>query len=139
MLIVDASVAVKWFANESDSEAALALFDSREVLAAPELIFVEVANTLWQKCRRGHMPVADAVLSMRRLARGLVRQYPMAPLADHAFALARELDHSAYDCFYFALAEREGATLVTADKQFRRRLRQARRGASIALLGEPLP
>ena len=36
--------------------------------------------------------------------------------------LARRLDHPLYDCVYLALAEREEATLVTADQRLRRRL-----------------
>ena len=37
-------------------------------------------------------------------------------------ALARELDHPVYDCFYLALAEREGVQLLTADARLIGRL-----------------
>lgn len=47
---------------------------------------------------------------------------PLAALAPRALEIARVLDHSAYDCFYLALAEREHALLVTADDVLVRRL-----------------
>ena len=37
-------------------------------------------------------------------------------LQEQALALAIDLKHPVYDCFYLALAERENAPLVTADE-----------------------
>jgi predicted nucleic acid-binding protein len=41
--VVDASVAVKWYLEEPESEAALILLDGSFELHAPDLIYVEVA------------------------------------------------------------------------------------------------
>ena len=41
----------------------------------------------------------------------------MSALRDRALAIAIELRHPAYDCFYLALAERSTAPLVTADER----------------------
>ena len=38
-------------------------------------------------------------------------------LQAEALALACHLDHPVYDCLYLALARREAAVLVTADKR----------------------
>jgi predicted nucleic acid-binding protein len=43
-------------------------------------------------------------------------------LAQQALELARTLDHPTYDCLYVALALREEATLVTADRRLLRTL-----------------
>jgi predicted nucleic acid-binding protein len=59
----------------------------------------------------------------------LISLRPLRPLAARAAALARKLDHPVYDCLYLALAEAEGAPLVTADRRF---LPLARRTAGIA-------
>ena len=45
-LVVDASVAVKWFLPEIDSDQALALLASDAVFHAPELLRLEIANAL---------------------------------------------------------------------------------------------
>jgi predicted nucleic acid-binding protein len=44
-------------------------------------------------------------------------------LAKRASEISLNLEHPAYDCFYLALAEREEATLVTADRRLVERIR----------------
>ena len=46
---------------------------------------------------------------------------PTSVLKDRALAIAIELRHPAYDCFYLALAERSSSSLVTADERLIRR------------------
>jgi predicted nucleic acid-binding protein len=55
---------------------------------------------------------------MNEIRRFIPQFFELADLAALAFALARELDHSAYDCFYLALARRRAAPLVTLDRAF---------------------
>lgn len=56
--VIGASVAAKWLAPESDSPPAEALLDDE--LIAPDLLFAEVANTLWKKRQRGEMDAVAA-------------------------------------------------------------------------------
>jgi predicted nucleic acid-binding protein len=42
-----------------------------------------------------------------------------------AMQVARRLHHPVYDCVYLALAEREDATFITADRRLLRRLSPA--------------
>jgi predicted nucleic acid-binding protein len=58
----------------------------------------------------------------RELPRLLAELCPLATLAERALAIAEELRHPAYDCFYLALAEAKEARLVTADRRFAQRL-----------------
>jgi predicted nucleic acid-binding protein len=44
ILVVDASVACKWFVEEDGSQAAEALLDSGSTLLAPDLLVPEVCN-----------------------------------------------------------------------------------------------
>lgn len=68
------------------------------------------------------------------MVRRAIAYRPLRPLAPRAAALARELDHPVYDCFYLALAEAEGAALITAD----RRLVESVRGRPLAERVTPL-
>ena len=43
-LVVDANVAIKWFVEESRSDAARAVLASGEPLVAPDLVVPEVCN-----------------------------------------------------------------------------------------------
>ena len=58
-LVVDASVAFLWFANEPDRSGAARLLETESVLMAPDLMAVEVANAWWKKWGRHQMEMAD--------------------------------------------------------------------------------
>lgn len=112
-LIVDSSVAVKWVADEPGSDRARALYLSDECWA-PALIMAEVGNALWKKRRMNLVTFEQATAALRALP-DRIRLSDMTDLAPRAFALAADLDHAIYDCFYLALAERERVPLVCAD------------------------
>jgi predicted nucleic acid-binding protein len=112
-LVVDSSVAIKWFVEEPGSEEALALFQHH--LHAPELLIAECANVLWKKARRNELTTEEASLCARLLQRADIDLSPMRPLLESATRLSVALDHPAYDCFYLALAESLSCDLVTAD------------------------
>jgi predicted nucleic acid-binding protein len=51
--IVDASVALCWFASEKETAFANRLIAAAVDLVAPSLMLIELANGLWKKTRRG--------------------------------------------------------------------------------------
>lgn len=116
-LVVDASVASKWLIDEPDSELADRLLDGAHDFLAPELIIAEVLNAAWRRRRLGEIADAQFDGIVVRVADGLITCRPLRPLASRAAAIARELDHPVYDCFYLALAEAEEAPLITADRR----------------------
>ena len=54
-IVVDASVALKWYFSEEGSEQALALLASGERLIAPDLVVAELCNGAWRLIRRGEL------------------------------------------------------------------------------------
>ena len=66
-VVVDASVAVQWFAREAGSEAAARLVEGDQPLIAPDIMPLEVANALWKKTRRGDVPPGDLQPAVTRL------------------------------------------------------------------------
>jgi predicted nucleic acid-binding protein len=114
--VVDASVAVKWILPESGSSAAAALRKLNNDLSAPSLIAVEVGNALWRAVRRGSVTRSEALEGFEAALISLQSLIPIEELRVRALALAIELRHPIYDCFYLALAQRENALLVTADE-----------------------
>jgi predicted nucleic acid-binding protein len=133
-LIVDASVAIKWFIDEPGSEVARRLWDDEPDLLAPDLIVPEVCNAAWRKVRLGQSDAAQAKEIAARLRHGVLELRPTAPLATRAMELALDLDHPVYDCFYLALAQAERASLVTADRRLENRLQGTSWRASIRSL-----
>jgi predicted nucleic acid-binding protein len=112
--VVDASVAVKWVLNE-DRSAEANLLRSEDGLIAPSLIAVEIGSALWKAVRRGHVSRLDALAALRTSLLPFSDLVAIEQLHLHAFPLALDLGHPIDDCFYLALAQRDGVPIVTAD------------------------
>jgi predicted nucleic acid-binding protein len=67
------------------------------------------------------MPAESAAAAVREIVKAFEELVPVSVLRDRALAIAIELRHPVYDCFYLALAERSTAPLVTADERLIRR------------------
>ena len=124
--VIDASVAAKWILPEPDSDRAVALRTTGEEMIAPSLILAEIGNALWKSARRGEVSKPDAVRGLAAAAAHLTTLMAIEDLAEHATALAIDLGHPIYDCFYLALAQREDIVLVTADERLLAAARKAR-------------
>jgi predicted nucleic acid-binding protein len=122
MVIIDASVALKWFMEEPQSDVARGILDGDEPLAAPDLIIAEVCNGAWKAVRRNLMTAVQADAMAHQLPRVFEALHPAEGLAAAAMHMARDLDHPVYDCFYLALAEQRDASMVTADRRLIERL-----------------
>ena len=135
-IVVDASVALKWFVEEPDSGVARGLVASGATLIAPDLVVAEACNAAWRLARRGELVAAQADIVAADLALAFAELVPLAGLAASTTALARELDHPVYDCFYLALAVERDAVVVTADARFVARARGSGHAGRVASLGE---
>jgi predicted nucleic acid-binding protein len=106
VVVVDASVVIKWFIAENGTNAALRLFDSGQQFVAPDLLFAEVANTIWKKTLRGELTAMDSHHLAADLERIAVETIPCRELVTDAHALALITSRSVYDSMYVALAIR---------------------------------
>ncbi len=125
-IVVDASVALCWFATEKETAFANRLIAAGVDLVAPSLMLVELANGLWKKTRRGEMTADLAASGLREIWRFVPQIVDVFDLAEPAMALARELDHSVHDCVYLALARRRGAPLFASDQKLVARIASTR-------------
>ena len=121
-IVVDASVAAKWFIQEVHTPEAEALQRAEEAIA-PDLVVAEVLNTIWKNIRLGRIAVEQIELVAAALPMRFSTLVPLTPLAARAGEIAHALDHPIYDAFYIALAERERCAFVTADDRLQRKAR----------------
>jgi predicted nucleic acid-binding protein len=93
MIVVDASVAVKWFFPEQGSDAAQAVLLGADKLMAPALIRVEVAAAITRKVRLSELLSQEAEaacdLWFRALSTGVVTLSPDQDDLPAAVTLAR--------------------------------------------------
>jgi predicted nucleic acid-binding protein len=125
--VLDASVGIKWVMNEIDSAVARHLRDDFRnqipELIAPDSFPLEATHALTKAGRRGI--VTDATKLWVELRVDSPQLYPSVPQMLRALAIANQARIGVYDRLYFALAEREGGELVTADARLINSLQQA--------------
>ncbi|MDQ3650004.1 MAG: type II toxin-antitoxin system VapC family toxin [Acidobacteriota bacterium] len=121
-LVVDSSVAVKWFVVEPYSIEAQKILDEYRngsiSFLAPDLINAEFGNIIWKKHIFQGLAESDAqsiVDDFRALRFTFV---PTATLLADAYKLAVKYQRTVYDSLYLALSLREGCQFVTADERF---------------------
>ena len=123
-LVVDASVAFKWFLpEESHSSQAIAVLQDGATLIAPDFLIVEVCSAAWRSARLGRISQVQADEIAASLPQFFDRLVSAAGLAPRAVAIAGQIDHPVCDCLYLAVAEAEEASLVTADMRLLDRVR----------------
>ncbi len=124
-VVVDASVAVKWFFrnrdDEADIDAALDLLravgDGRAALFQPPHFVAEVAAVLARESR------STAEASLRDLLDIEMTVVAYRATYARAVAIAIELDHHVFDTLYHAVALATRGVLVTADRRYLRKAR----------------
>ncbi len=135
-LVVDASVAIKWFVRENMHEEATQLLAGDESLLAPDLLLPEVANIAWKKAVRQEIGPEQAVRIVEACLDGGPVLVPSSGLIERAMQMALALTHSVHDCLYLACAEAAGGVLVTADDAFCRTGRQTALAPLVRYLGQ---
>jgi predicted nucleic acid-binding protein len=115
-IVVDASVAIKWFVPEVHSASAAQLLQSNVMLIAPDLICAEIGNILWKKQRSKELTL--------NIASEILSDFEKLPLIHHeskfllhtAWEIATKYSCTFYDSLYLALAKTEKCLLTTADR-----------------------
>jgi predicted nucleic acid-binding protein len=125
VMIIDASVALKWYLEEDGSAAARDILASGNKRLAPSLIFLEVQYVLSVAARRGRLDRKAIELAETALLQSFDTFAPVEQLMIAAAKLSRAFDHPIYDCLYVALALQEAAPLATADARQAEMARQA--------------
>lgn len=89
---------------------------SSKLILAPDFMIAEATNVCWKYAHKGKLPRAACERALEKMI-GLPDEY-VSSLEFHqeAFGLAVTGQRAAYDMFYLALARRNGATLLSADK-----------------------
>ena len=116
MIVVDASALLEVLLRTSAAKAVEGrLFDAPQMLHAPHLLDVEVAQVIRRYAAKGEIDNERGRAALADLADFPLRRYP------HDFLLPRiwDLRHNltAYDATYVALAEALDMPLLTRDRR----------------------
>ena len=122
VLVVDASVAAKWFLDEVHSNESRRLLGPGYELHAPDFILLELDNVFCQRTRRGDLAEQDAESARALLQAAPLQLHAFLGLRDVAYQIACQLGRSVYDSLYAALAQSLRCRMATADRRFRNAL-----------------
>jgi predicted nucleic acid-binding protein len=120
-LVIDSSVAVKWFVPEPYSIEARRILDGYRLgtvsFLAPDLLYAEVGNIIWKKQQFQGLAAADAQQVLTEFQAITFFVTPSAHLLSDAYQLAITYQRTVYDSLYVALSEQARCQFVTADER----------------------
>ena len=115
MIVLDASAALELLLRAATHERLVhRLLESGELLAAPHLLDLEIAQVLRRFAAAGELSDTRAREALDDYAGLRIARYPHDPLLDRIWQLRHNC--TAYDASYLALAEALGCPLITCDK-----------------------
>jgi predicted nucleic acid-binding protein len=113
MLVIDAAIVVAALVDGGPDGSWADQLLAEDVLAAPHLMPVEVANMLRRAVLSGEIASDTASMAHGDLVALRVELFPYAPFAARVWELRPNI--TAYDAWYVALAESLDAKLATLD------------------------
>ncbi len=117
--VVDASVCIKQFIPDPLSPKVDQLFAHLAVpqtqLFAPDLLYIECANTLLKYIRAGRYSATDIQADLASLRALSLSVISTAELMEEAVTIGLAYSISAYDACYVALSRQASAPLLTQD------------------------
>ena len=120
MIIVDSSVALKWFLPEEGSEEAKDLL-RKDSLGAPDLLLYEVSNALTCEFKLTLKDIQEALQDFYAL------KIQLFILPEKGFyrtlEISRHYELTSYDASFIALAEALKRDLITADQKLLKKVR----------------
>lgn len=126
-LILDTSVAAKWFIQEPDAYSAVSLLEEvvegNWQLIAPDLIRLELTHVFWKRKEAGYS-ARQLHLAFKELTSLGLQEVPWGSLQSRAIETAYRLNITVYDACYVALAEEFKAALATFDRDLMKRVRR---------------
>jgi len=133
LLVIDSSVVAAALVSQGDPAAAWAeqtLVGA--ILAAPHVLYAEVANQLRRFAFNGLLSQDVASLAYAQLCEMPIELFPFEAVAERVWELRKNV--TAHDAWYVALAELLGAPLATLDHRLVRAS-----GTTCTFLTVPLP
>ncbi len=118
-MVIDASVILKWFIQENDSDRAAEIKTAHTIgtscIAIPDLALYEVGNALRYKPEFSNHEVRLCLAEIYDLAIDIIS--PNIDMLASVSEISRRYDITFYDAVYIALAQELGLDFITADNR----------------------
>ena len=135
-LVVDASVVVKWYVPEVDTDKAVSILESGQVFCVPDLAVSEIGNILWKKCRLKELSKKEVLTISTEIRSCPLHIHSAIELVEATLEIATVFDRTFYDSLYLALAVHLDCKFITADKKLFHSICNSELGENILLLAD---
>lgn len=135
VVVVDASVLVKLFIDEGDSDQAELELSKSDLLIAPDLLLPETANILWKYVGRGELSLDSVEAILDDILQIPIRYTESQALIERALRIAIDTKRTVYDCLYIALAELAQTIVLTADERLANSVAATQYGPYVRKIG----
>ena len=120
MVVLDSSAVVEMVRRTNEGMALQWFIRKNEKTISCDLVQAEIAS-VFRKFTRTEGLTADAAEDFFRRGIELIDEfYPIRDLQPEVLSESIRFSHSTYDVYYFVLARRTGATLLTLDRKLMR-------------------
>lgn len=122
MIVIDSSVAFKWFSTDREEDVAKARkllgdhINNQETIIVPDLIIYELANAWATKSALTEERIQIHLNDLKDIKLSL--QSFNFVLIQKAIEFSKKYHVSVYDSLYAVLAQMKGCKLITADNKF---------------------
>lgn len=121
MVVIDASVVYKWFAQEeSGSQIALKILENhnsgREVIVIPDILLYEITNALTTKVKIAFSEIKAYLKKLEEMRLQIVEFDYNLMIKNAKFSGIYQV--TVYDASYAVLAKEKKCNLITADEKF---------------------
>ena len=124
MSVLDASVILKWFVSEKDSDKAEIVrkeyYVGKREIIVPDLILYEISNALRYHPEFETIEIQEAIQTIFDIDIEIIT--PTQMLINKSINIARENDVTCYDASYLTLAQDLKTDFITADEKFYNRI-----------------
>ena len=135
-VVVDASVAVKWYVPEVHTLEAEKLLNNTYEIHAPELMLPEFGNIVWKKVRKKDLTELEATQIIKAFGIQSIAFHSHQSLLKAAFTGALLSGQTVYDWSYLALAISLSCQFVTADERFYKALENTKLKKHLIWVGD---
>lgn len=122
-VVLDTSVVVKWFVDESDSDKAQEILEQQKKkkiqIMLPDIVLLELINGLYYGNKYNQANLIKVIETMFQLK--IIYKSLNGSLLSIVSLLVIRNKIQSYDAFFIALAEQEKCSLITADYKHHRR------------------
>jgi len=124
MSILDASVVLKWFIEETDTVNAnkirMEFFSGKRNIIVPDLLLYEVSNALRYHPQFTTEEIIESIGTLFDMEIEIIT--PTRSLLEKAIEIAHSQEVTCYDAVYLALALELDEEFITADEKFLKKL-----------------